>query len=107
MIVYNCTFMVERGLGPEFLEWFKAEAAEKLLQGGARNMRLTELVEVPDDPDFSDQALSFACQVEFDDISWARQWAQQYLSPFTAAFVTKFGSERAVWFTSILKTIDI
>ncbi|MDE6559027.1 MAG: DUF4286 family protein, partial [Muribaculaceae bacterium] len=92
-----------------FLEWMRGEALPELVNESlpAREPRLTLLAEVPGDPDFASQAASFAFQVEFDSQADAEKWAETALQPVAGRFTEKFGTERAVIFTTILRKIAL
>lgn len=103
MIIYNCSFMLERGLSSEFEVWFGANVSEVLVSG--REARLTRVCEVPGDPHFSDQALTYAFQQKFENLEQAHIWADNVLMPFVERYVERFGRERAVSFSTILEEV--
>lgn len=107
MTIYNITFMMERSLAEDFLHWFRSEALLCLDDGAGANPRMTVVSEVPGDPDFNDQALSYAFQMEFEDIDKAKRWADRTLMPQLHRYTELFGRERAVVFTTILEAVSL
>ncbi len=108
MIIYNTTFMLERSLCGDFLQWLREEAMPLLLKDNvASRPRLTTLVEVPGDPAFNEHALSYALQLEFADLDAAHHWADDALMPVIGRYTQRFGTEKAVVFTTILEELNI
>lgn len=109
MYIYNITFMVEPEYKIRFLDWMRGAALPALLSAGsaARNPRLTLVAEVPGDPEFASQACSFALQLEFTDLSAAKEWADIHLSPVIGQYISEFGPEHALSFSTILESIDL
>ncbi|MDE5552659.1 MAG: DUF4286 family protein [Muribaculaceae bacterium] len=108
MIIYNCTFMLDKALGQDFLRWLKEEALTPLTQGLTHpDPRLTRLIDVPGDPEFNNHALSYALQLEFDTLAEAQRWARTVLQSVTGMYTARFGGEKALLFTTILQDIPL
>ncbi len=108
-IIYNVSFMMERSLGAEFEGWLRKSALPRLADPafGGRDPHLRLLADVPGNPDFSDQALTYAFQMEFDDEQAAARWGTRCLQLCRAEYEEKFGRERAVSFDSILRELPL
>ena len=100
--------MIDRGLRDDFLGWFDTHARAALTTppSPARNPRMTEVVEVPGDPELSAQACSIAFQAEFDSLDAAHRYGAEVLAPVAEAYIRRFGRERALIFGTILKSLD-
>lgn len=109
MFIYNATFMVEQSEKENFLVWMRSEALPELVNETlpAREPRLTIVAEVPGDPEFADQAASFAFQVEFDSLADAKNWADTALMVVAGNFTAKFGKERGLMFATILEALPL
>ena len=109
-IIYNVTFVVERGDAPAFAGWMRSEGIELLapvVERGAMAPRLAVVEEVPGEQDFRGQACSFAFQMEFGDIETAHSWGETRLALGLEAFRSRFGTERALSFSTILKEVKL
>ncbi len=109
MFIYNITFLVENNNEAEFLTWMRNHALLTLInpESPARSPRLTKVAQVPGDPEFSEQACTFALQTEFSNLQDAGKWAEIYLQPLLGEYSQKFGAEHALSFSTILESIDL
>lgn len=101
--------MMERSLGAEFEVWLRESAMPRLSAPafGGRDPHLRLLADVPGNPDFSDQALTYAFQMEFDNEKAAADWGIRCLQSCREEYEEKFGRERAVSFDSILRELPL
>lgn len=95
MVIYNTTFMLHDSKAEEFLQWIQQCVDEGLCRGSiaACNPRLSTVIEVVGAPDFHEQALSMAFQVEFDSEADAHNWAANKLQPVLEDFTSKFAPD--------------
>lgn len=108
MIIYNITFMVERSEKERFILWIKGEGLQILLpEGNDLTPRLTLLRDVPGDPEFAQQACSFALQLSFADTMAMDGWASEFLPKGIALFQKRFGAEHALHFATVLEEIPL
>lgn len=108
MTIYNVTFMMERSLKARFTGWLRARRADGLLseEKGVVGASLQEVVEVPGESEFAEQALSVALQAKFIDRTAAHAWGRSALASLLADYRKDFGPE-ALSFSTILETIDL
>lgn len=102
MYLYNITFMMERSEERHFLSWLRADALPPAT--GYRRHRLCKVVAVPDDPEFSSQALSISLQVEFPSLAAARDWGKTLLPSLLDGFHKEI-SGHTLHFQSVLKSL--
>lgn len=108
MIIYNCTFMLDKALCTDFIQWLNDVAIPVLTHDRPdANPRLTSLIDVPGDPEFNTHALSYALQLEFENLEAARHWADTSLLRVIGMYNDRFGPGKALVFTTILQEIPL
>lgn len=99
--------MVEQEDASRFTDWIRSEGLPIMCGDAEVRPRLTRLVEVPGDPEFSKQACSFALQLEFPTREALDEWADAKLPKGLGLFRRRFGTQRALFFASILEEIKL
>lgn len=99
--------MVEQEDASRFADWIRSEGLPILCGDADLHPRLTRLVEVPGDPEFSMQACSFALQLEFPAREALDAWAAEKLPAGLGLFRRRFGTQKALFFASILEEIKL
>ncbi|MCM1378039.1 MAG: DUF4286 family protein [Prevotella sp.] len=106
MIIYAITFLANKNAEKKLTSWLINDAIPALNVSVEASPRLTKVVAVPDDPDFSRQALSMTLHVNFSSPALAKAWGKEDLPPVINEFSRLFGPD-ALNFISILRDIPI
>mgnify|MGYP000776646298 CR=1 FL=1 len=112
MIIHNATFMVERQMGAEFLDWFAPLAHKAAPVGRAHLSVLREAGNINKKggeeklhPVGTDgEPLSVAFQVEFESVEDMDKWIGSRFRPLAAAFERRYVNAGMI-FTSVSERI--
>lgn len=112
MIIHNATFMVERQVGAEFLDWFAPLAHKAAPEGRAHLSVLREAGNINKkrgeeelhSVGADEEPLSVAFQVEFESVEDMDKWIGSRFRPLAAAFERRYVNAGMI-FTSVSERI--
>ena len=104
MYIANITFIIEKEQRCCFSSWITKHC--KGLRHDNKNLRLSTVVDLPGDPDFTTHAGSYSLQAEFSSQEEASLWIEKDMSSLANEFIDLFG-QNSVVFPSVMQVMEI